>query len=92
MQASGIEPPPVRIECGSVLTVRELLVGSDSLTLLSPAQLAVELTDGLLTARKPPAPVERAIGLLHRPGWRPTAAQQVFLDLLREVGSSEDFA
>jgi hypothetical protein len=46
---------------GSVLTVRQLLVGSDALTLLSPAQLAVELDVGLLASR-PPVPVRRTIG------------------------------
>jgi DNA-binding transcriptional LysR family regulator len=49
--ATGHAPPHVGIECGSVLTVRQLLVGSDALTLLSPAQLAVELDVGLLASR-----------------------------------------
>jgi hypothetical protein len=51
MRATGQAPPHVGIECGSVLTVRQLLVGSDALTLLSPAQLAVELDVGLLASR-----------------------------------------
>lgn len=92
MHAAGSEPPPVRIECGSVLTIRQLLIGSDALTLLSPAQLAAELAAGLLVARPTPLPVERAIGVLSRTGWRPTATQQAFLDLLREVGREEQFA
>jgi len=91
MRAAGAEPPPVEIECGSVLTVRQLLVGSDALTLLSPAQLAVELADGLLAARPTPVPVERAIGILRRTGWRPTGPQQAFLDLLRIVGDTQQF-
>ncbi|WP_225009328.1 MULTISPECIES: LysR family transcriptional regulator [Novosphingobium] len=86
MRAAGTEPPPVTIECGSVLTVRQLLVGSDALTLLSPAQLAVELEAGVLAALPPPAPVSRIIGVTVRTGWRPTATQARFLQLLREVG------
>lgn len=89
MRACGSEPPPVGIECGSVLTVRQLMLGSDALTLLSAAQLSVELTAGLLAARPTPVPVERAIGVLRRIGWRPTASQQAFLDLLGEVGIEE---
>lgn len=86
MRSAGTKPPPVTIECGSVLTVRQLLVGSDALTLLSPAQLAVELEAGVLAALPPPVPVSRTIGVTVRAGWRPTATQARFLDLLRAVG------
>lgn len=88
MRAAGAEPPPVGIECGSVLTVRQLLLGSDSLTLLSPAQLAVELEAGVLATLPTPAPVLRRIGITTRDGWRPTAPQAAFLVLLREVAGS----
>jgi LysR family transcriptional regulator of gallate degradation len=57
MREAGAEPPHVSIECGSVLTVRQLLLGSDALTLLSAAQLAVELQAGVLAARPTPVPV-----------------------------------
>jgi hypothetical protein len=46
--------------------------GSDALTLLSPAQLAVELDAGVLAMRAPPVPVTRTIGITTRQGWRPT--------------------
>lgn len=88
---TGEAPPHVGIECGSVLTVRQLLVGSDALTLLSPAQLAVELESGVLAMRPTPVPVRRTIGLTHRALWRPTAPQADFLALLRTV-SVQDFA
>jgi DNA-binding transcriptional LysR family regulator len=91
MRAAGVEPPVVGIECGSVLTVRQLLLGSDSLTLLSPAQLAVELQAGVLAALPTPAPVLRRIGITTREGWRPTAPQAAFAALLREV-ADEGFA
>lgn len=92
MEEAGVPDPPVWIECGSVLTIRELLVGSDALTLLSPAQVRVELVDGLLTQFPPPVSVERPIGVLYRASWRPTSTQQAFLDMLRHVGRGEDFA
>jgi DNA-binding transcriptional LysR family regulator len=87
MRAAGAEPPHVGIECGSVLTVRQLLLGSDALTLLSPAQLAVELQAGVLTTLPPPVPVMRTIGITTREGWRPTAPQAAFVVLLREVAA-----
>ena len=88
MRAAGAEPPSVSIECGSVLTVRQLLLGSDALTLLSPAQLAVELEAGVLATLPTPAPVLRRIGITTREGWRPTAPQAAFVALLREVASA----
>ena len=91
MRAAGAEPPHVAIECGSVLTVRQLLLGSDALTLLSPAQLAVELQAGVLATRPTPIPVARTIGITTREGWRPTAPQEAFLALLRQV-AAEGFA
>ncbi len=91
MRAAGAEPPEVGIECGSVLTVRQLLLGSDALTLLSPAQLAVELQAGVLACLPTPAPVRRRIGITTREGWQPTGPQAAFLALLREV-AGEEFA
>ncbi|MFN3553526.1 MAG: LysR family transcriptional regulator, partial [Novosphingobium meiothermophilum] len=91
MRAAGAEPPRVGIECGSVLTVRQLLLGSDALTLLSPAQLAVELDAGVLATLPPPVPVARTIGITTREGWRPTGSQAAFVAILREV-ASEGFA
>lgn len=91
MRAAGAEPPEVGIECGSVLTVRQLLLGSDALTLLSPAQLAVELQAGVLAALPTPAPVRRRIGITTREGWQPTGPQAAFLELLRDV-AAEEFA
>jgi len=91
MRRAGGEPPHVAIECGSVLTVRQLLLGSDALTLLSPAQLAVELQAGVLATRPTPIPVRRTIGITTRNGWRPTAPQGAFVTLLQQV-AAEGFA
>lgn len=87
MREAGAEPPDVGIECGSVLTVRQLLLGSDALTLLSPAQLAVELQAGVLASLPTPAPVRRRIGITTRDGWQPTGPQAAFLAMLREVAA-----
>jgi DNA-binding transcriptional LysR family regulator len=88
LRSRGVEPPHVTIECGSVLTIRQLLLSSDGLSLLSPDQVAVELAAGLLAALPPPAPVERTIAITMRAGWRPTAAHAAFLALLRETAES----
>lgn len=87
MQATGHTAPHVGIECGSVLTIRQLLLAGDGLTLLSRDQVAVELNAGLLAALPPPVPVQRTIGITTRTGWRPTAAQAEFVALLHEVGA-----
>lgn len=81
----GFEPPHVRIECGSVMMIRQLLLSSDALTLLSPDQVAVELAAGLLAAMPTPVPVSRTIGIATRAGWRPTPVQAAFLHVLRDT-------
>jgi LysR family transcriptional regulator, regulator for genes of the gallate degradation pathway len=88
VKALGAQPPHVGIECGSVMTIRQLLLGSDALTLLSPDQVAVEVAAGLLALCEPPVTVERTIGITIRAGWRPTAAQAEFIAILRQCGTS----
>ena len=44
----GLQPPYVPIECGSVMMIRQIMLDSDFLTLLSPDQVAVELEAGWL--------------------------------------------
>jgi len=81
--ALGGPLPPVPIECGSVMTIRELLQAGDELTLLSIDQLSVELASGLLVDLGPaPGAVTRTIGVTHRADWRPTRAQAAFLATL----------
>lgn len=88
IRQTGRDIPHVGIECGSVMMLRQLLLASDALTLLSPDQVSVELEAGVLAARPTPVPVNRTIGIATRAGWRPTAAQTAFLALLREVGAT----
>ena len=87
--ALGSAPPHVGIECGSVMTIRQLLLGSDALTLLSPDQVAVEVAAGLLALIEPPVAVQRTIGITVRAGWRPTTVQADFIALLHECGASQ---
>lgn len=81
----GREPSHVGIECGSVMMIRQLLLSSDALTLLSPDQVAVELEAGLLAALPTPVSVSRTIGISTRASWRPTPIQAAFLQLLRDT-------
>lgn len=72
--------PAVPIECGSVMTIRQLLVGGDYLTLLSYDQLALEVEAGLLADIGPaPGAISRTIGLSTRAAWRPTRLQRAFI-------------
>lgn len=83
---AGVAPPHVPVECGSVITIRQILRDSDFLTLLSPDQVAVELEAGVLEKIcDAPPDLVRTIGITTRTGWRPTAMQGVFLDTLLET-------
>ncbi|MHA6720787.1 LysR family transcriptional regulator [Sphingomonas sp. RS6] len=86
--AIGGPLPPVPIECGSVITIRELLRTGDELTLLSVDQLAVELGAGMVVDLGPaPGSVTRTIGVTHRADWRPTRAQSGFLATLQAAAT-----
>ena len=82
------EPPHAPIECGSVMVIRGILRDSDLLTLLSPDQVALEIQSGILTAiGQPLEHGVRTIGITTRTGWRPTAAQRRFVELLETIAS-----
>ncbi|WP_338447476.1 LysR family transcriptional regulator [Pelagerythrobacter marensis] len=74
--------PDIDIECGSVLTIREFMLETDFLTLLSPDQLRVEIAAGTHVSRAPPRLIERTIGITTRKDWRPTSAQREMIALL----------
>ncbi len=83
----GLDPPRVPIESGSVMMVRQMMMSSDFLTLLSIDQVAVELEAGwLVKIGEAPGDVRRIIGVTTRADWRPTALQQGFVDMLAEQG------
>lgn len=85
MQACCGTIPKVDIECGSVLTIRELMLETDHLTLLSPDQMRVEIEAGLHLAKPPPRAIERQIGITSRKDWRPTSAQREMLSTLLDL-------
>lgn len=77
--------PRIMVECGSVMMIRELLIDSEALTLLSTEQVRVELADGCLVQIAPaPDGLLRTIGYTVRSGWRPTARQSEFLSQLAD--------
>jgi len=82
--ASGLEPPRVGVECGSAIAIRQLLMKTDFLTLLSLDQAAVELEAGWLTViGQMPESLTRTIGITHREGWHPTNLQSLFIEELK---------
>jgi len=85
--------PPAPVECGSVVMIRGLLRETDFLTLLSPAQVAVEVEAGTLALIG--TPIEgslRNIGITTRQGWRPTIVQARFLELLAEAAQTSSMS
>jgi len=82
----GMPHPKVPVESGSVMTIRQLLIDSPFLTLLSPDQMSVEREAGWAEqiAELPPE-LDRTIAVTTRASWRPTAVQSAFLADLREV-------
>jgi hypothetical protein len=83
---AGIGLPAAPIECGSVMTIRGVLVDSDFLTLLSPDQVALEIDAGILAVIDHRlAGGRRTIGVTTRSGWRPTAAQARFVSLVEKA-------
>lgn len=85
----GIDLPVVPIESGSVMTIRQLLIDNDFLTLLSPDQVAVELEAGWLCRIDTPlSPASRSIGVTTRTSWRPTSVQADFMADLTAVSDN----
>ncbi|MBA4091058.1 MAG: LysR family transcriptional regulator [Sphingobium sp.] len=83
-EAYGVAPPRVPIECGSGITIRQLLMQSDFLTLLSIDQVALEIEAGWLKqVGEAPKGISRMIGVTTRSDWRPTGLQTRFLEILK---------
>lgn len=83
----GMEAPTPRIECGSVLVTRGLMLKGDWLTLMSLDQFLFEREAGALAE----IPIEggvlrRRMAMVCRSDWRPTALQQRFASMAREMG------
>jgi LysR family transcriptional regulator of gallate degradation len=77
---AGVAHPNVPVESGSVMIIRQLLIGSNFLTLLSPDQMSVELEAGWVEQLGELSPdLDRTIAVTTRASWRPTAVQSEFL-------------
>lgn len=82
----GHEPPTLRIECGSLVITRGLLLEGDWLTLMSRDQFLIERRAGLLAELGLAGPaLRRRIGLTSRADWHPTRPQQAFVQTFRDV-------
>lgn len=88
---SGLPTPSRIIETNSLVMIRDLLIESDRLALLSALQVDQEISHGavreLTVADLDPVLTIRDIGTTVRRDWAPTPTQSLFLDLLREGAS-----
>lgn len=87
----GLEVPKGLVETSSQILIRELLLGSDRLTLISSHQIEHERALGLL--RVIPfalSHTRRPIGITMRRNWEATPTQKRFLDMLRD--SAQQYA
>lgn len=91
----GLPLPPVPIECGSVMMIRQVLLDTDFITLLSPDQVSVEVEAQWLTPlARLPARFARTIGMTTRASLLPTEVQAEFFNDLetaaRDCGVTQD--
>ena len=83
---AGIEIPHVPVECGSAITIRQILMQTDCLTVLSRDQMAVEIeADWVRVVGNTTSGMQRTIGFTYRQNWRPPRSHQEFMATLRLV-------
>ncbi|MBU2240300.1 MAG: LysR family transcriptional regulator, partial [Gammaproteobacteria bacterium] len=83
---AGIALPTRLVESSSQILIRELLIESDRLTLISAHQVEREINIELLNVIDFPLDhTRRPIGLCVRKSWLPTVTQSHFLSLLRDI-------
>lgn len=88
-RSGAMEPPALRIECGSILVIRGLLLEGDWLALMSQDQYRLEQDSGLIAPLGGPVPGSlRQIGIATRSGWRPTAAQAAMIGVLETLAAA----
>lgn len=79
--------PQKLIETSSQILVREILLGSNKLAILSKHQVQRELNEGKFTILDFPSfSHSRPIGLTFRQNWHATELQKSFISLLRDKG------
>lgn len=85
---AGLTVPARRIECGSLIATRALIVNSDRAVLLSASQVSHDVATGHLAVLPAPLPeTERAIGLATRRGWQPTRLQAALMGCIRAAAT-----
>lgn len=82
----GLPLPAVPIESGSVMMIRQVLMATDFITMLSPDQVAVEVeAKWLRPLARLPARFARTIGMTTRTSLLPTEVQSEFFADLAEA-------
>lgn len=80
----GVEPPRLRVQCGSIMLMRGLMLEGDWLTLMSGDQFLLESQAGKLARIGTLGPAfRRRIAMTRRGDWRPTPLQASFVQMLR---------
>ena len=80
----------MRIVSSSLITLRGILAEGDYISVISRHQIRVEEKLGAIKVLDIPLKSQyRTIGLTFRKGWRPTKAQEKFIELLYKHGEKE---
>lgn len=86
----GVEPPPIRLQCASVLIMRGMMLAGDWLTLMSRDQFLLESRAGhLVELGTPGKDFWRRIAMTRRIEWMPTPLQARFVALLRKMAAEK---
>ena len=85
-RSQGVEPPQVRIECGSMLITRGLMLNGRWLTLMSRDQIQLEREAGVLAEIEAPGEIlRRRIVLTRRHDWHPTPLQAHLVGMAHQL-------
>jgi DNA-binding transcriptional LysR family regulator len=85
-----VEPPPIRLQCASVLIMRGMMLAGDWLTLMSRDQFLLESRAGhLVEIGSPGKDFWRRIAMTRRTEWMPTPLQGRFVSLLRKMAAEK---
>jgi LysR family transcriptional regulator of gallate degradation len=92
--AQGLAAPRPRVECGSMMVLRGLLLlEGDWLTVMSRDQFLFEQRAGLLKEiASGIGGMRREIGLTLRQDWHPTPLQDAFLTMIKAAGADRNSA
>lgn len=90
--AQGLEPPKQVVECSSSVAIRGLLLTSDRAALLSTAQMQPEVDANILSALAINLNASRPISVTLRKGWKATAVQESYLEILSSLAQSNNIS